>query len=258
MRFYPAVDLFEGQAVRLRQGDYSARSSYGDPLEAALRYEQEGATHLHVVDLDAARSGQPHPDTRRIVERIATRTRLLLQLGGGIRAMEDLSRWFSLGVDRCVLGTAAAADPGFAGRAIEQYGDRVTVSIDARDGRVATHGWTRTGGLDAEEFAQTLCKLGLKECIYTDIAQDGMLRGPNIEASVRLARASGLCVIVSGGVADAGDIRAVAGREREGLCGVIAGTALYEGRLTLQDALRAAGQNKGGRPGGHEADHSVF
>lgn len=258
MRVYPAVDLFEGQAVRLRQGDYGARSSYGDPLEAALRYEQEGATHLHVVDLDAARSGRPHPDTGRIVERIASQTGLSLQLGGGIRAMEDLSRWFSLGVGRCVLGTAAAADPGFAGRAIGQYGERVTVSIDARDGWVATDGWTKTGGLRAEEFAGTLRGLGLRECIFTDIAQDGMLRGPNIEASVRLARVSGLCVIVSGGVADAGDIQAVAEREDEGLCGVIAGTALYEGRLTLGGALRAAGLGKRGRPDGHKADHSLF
>ncbi len=239
-RLYPAIDLLAGQAVRLRQGDYDAKTVYGDPVALALGYRQAGATHLHMVDLDAARTGARSPQTRDIVASIVAATGLMVQIGGGIRNQEDVEYWLALGVWRCVLGTVAAHDPRLAGVLRAAFGERVAVGIDARGGRVATQGWTRTEGRLAVELAQELCAHGYTECVYTDIARDGMLSGANIESAVALSRASGLSVIVSGGVKDLEDVRRVRERAADGLSGVILGRSLLEGTLDLREAARCA------------------
>lgn len=240
MRLYPAIDLLGGRAARLVQGDYGRNANYGDPLEAAERFRADGAVRLHIVDLDAAREGRRHPQNAAVVEEIVRTTKLQVQVGGGIRAVEDISYWLSRGVSRCVLGTAAARDPGLARDLIKRFGNAVTISIDARDGRVATQGWTQTEDLAAVEFAARLREYGLEECIFTDIATDGMLAGPNVEAAVELARASGLRVIVSGGVGSLGDLTAIRAKEGQGISGVIVGTALYRNAFTVAEALAVA------------------
>lgn len=241
MMIYPAIDLLDGQAVRLRQGDYQDSTSYGDPLAIARRYAQDGATHLHVVDLDAARSGITSEATKEIVRAILQETALHVQVGGGIRTADDVAAWLALGVQRCILGTAAARDPMFAKRMVVQFGTGVVVGIDARAGVVATQGWvTQETGLTAIAFAQQLAEYGYTECIHTDIARDGMLSGANIAASIDLAVASGLSVIVSGGVKDLQDVQAVREGAARGLSGMIAGKSLYEGTLSLPEALRVA------------------
>ncbi len=240
MLIFPAIDLFQGKAVRLRQGDYDQQTIYGDPLEIALRYREAGATHVHLVDLDAARSGQAHSDTRRIVGAILEETGLKLQIGGGIRTRQNIESWLDAGVWRCVLGTAAVKNPEFACEMVQMFGLQVTVGIDAKDGFVATQGWVETQDITAQEFASKMAACGLQECIYTDIGKDGMLTGANIEASIELAKVSGLSVIVSGGVRDLEDVRKIAALHSDGLGGLIAGKSLYEGTLDLREALLTA------------------
>lgn len=240
MLVLPAIDLYGGLAVRLQQGDFEKITNYGDPLAVAQRFAASGATHLHMVDLHAAKSGQTAPDTAAIVRKIVEQTGLLVEIGGGIRALADIERWLENGVWRCVLGTAAVRSRDLVQRAIDQYGTAVTVGVDARDGAVATAGWLDTEQLSAHQFATELYGLGLRECIYTDISRDGMLSGANVDAAVALAQVSGLRVVVSGGVRNLDDIRAVRAREAEGLSGVIAGKAIYEGTLDVAAALRVA------------------
>ncbi len=225
--------------MRLRQGDYDARTVYGDPVQLAAAYREAGATHLHMVDLDAARTGSRSPQTSGIVSRIVAETGLTVQIGGGIRTRGDVQYWLGIGVWRCVLGTVAARDPRFAGELCGEFGERVTVGIDARGGMVATQGWTKTEGREAVDLAAELRGYGYTECVYTDIARDGMLSGANIESAVALAAASGLAVIVSGGVKDLGDVRSVRDHELQGLSGVILGKSLLEGTLDLHAAVRA-------------------
>lgn len=246
MLIMPAIDLLEGRAVRLQQGNYDQVTVYGEPLDIAKRYKADGATHIHIVDLDAARSGVAHSATRKTVAEIITQTGLEVEIGGGIRTREDLQSWLQMGVWRCILGTAAVQDLSFVCAMIAAYGHRVTVGIDARDGYVATQGWTVTGRVLAEDFAVKLQACGLQDCIHTDIGKDGMLAGANVEASVRIAQASGMRVIVSGGVRDLDDVRRVASLETSGLMGLIAGKSLFAGTLDLKEALKvAADQGRG-------------
>ncbi|MHB1628912.1 MAG: 1-(5-phosphoribosyl)-5-[(5-phosphoribosylamino)methylideneamino]imidazole-4-carboxamide isomerase [Bacilli bacterium] len=240
MLVLPAIDLYGGLAVRLRQGDFANITNYGDPVAIAQRFAASGATHLHVVDLQAARSGQTTPDTGTIVREIVDQTDLLVEIGGGVRSLADVERWLERGVWRCVLGTAAVRSRDLVQRAIDRYGTAVTVGVDARDGAVATAGWLDTEQISAHQFAIELYGLGLRECIYTDISRDGMLSGANVDAAVALAQASGLRVVVSGGVRNLDDIRAVRARENQGLSGVIAGKAIYEETLDVAAALRVA------------------
>ncbi len=239
MRLYPAIDLIEGQAVRLVKGDFERQTSYGDPLEVAHKYATAGATHLHVVDLDAAKNGQTSASTERIVARIMTATGLTVEIGGGIRSEGDVSRWLNVGVWRCVIGTRAAEEPEFARRMRETFGDAVIVGIDAKGDRVATRGWLEDSSWTTEEFAKELYKMGYRECIYTDISRDGMLQGANIAASLRLASASGLNVVVSGGVSTLDDVQALLAGASQGITGAIIGKALLSGRLDLRVALAA-------------------
>lgn len=237
MDIFPAIDIRSGRVVRLAQGDAARETVYGDdPAAQAERLAAGGARWIHVVDLDRAfGTGDNLAVVRRMVE--AVRGRARIQLGGGIRDAGRLREAAGLGVARLVVGSAAVSDPALLDDALDLLGpDGVAVGIDARAGVVAIHGWTAATPLAADELASRVAARGVRTAIYTDIGRDGMLAGPDLDGAVAL-QALGLRVIASGGVASAAHVRAAA---RAGLAGVVVGRALYEGRLTLAEALAAA------------------
>jgi phosphoribosylformimino-5-aminoimidazole carboxamide ribotide isomerase len=234
----PAIDLRGGRCVRLIQGDYDRELSFSDdPAAVARRWVEEGAQRLHVVDLDAAREGRPVNDAvvRAIIEAVDGP----VQVAGGVRDLGAVERWLEAGADRVVLGTAAVRDPAFAGEAARRHGERIIVSIDAKDGVVAMEGWEELSGENAEESLRRLAELGVRRFIYTDISRDGMLTSPNFEAIESIVRISSVPVIAAGGVAEVGHIARLA---ETGVEGVIVGRALYDGGLDLREALAAAGR----------------
>lgn len=241
MIVYPAIDLRQGRCVRLQQGDASQETVFAeDPVEVARRWVGEGATWLHVVNLDGA-FGEASAANLRALERILAAVTVPVQFGGGLRAVEDVTRLLKLGVHRAILGTVAVHHPEIVQEALALYGaERIAVGIDARGGRVAVRGWVEVSPLEAVDLARQMAALGLKRAIYTDVERDGMLQGANIEATRRLARASGLRVIASGGVASLEDIRALKACEPEGIEGVIIGMALYRGAIRLREAIEIA------------------
>lgn len=241
MIIYPAIDLRGGRCVRLRQGDEATETVFAaDPVEAARRWEAEGAEWLHVVNLDGA-LGRSGAENLRALERILAAVKLAVQFGGGLRSLEDIERLLELGVARVILGTVAVREPQMVAEALARYGpERVSVGIDAREGRVAIHGWVDTADMDALELAERMRELGVTRVVYTDVGRDGMLSGVNVEATARLARHSGLRVIASGGVASVEDIRLLRSHEAEGIEGVIIGMALYRGAVRLEEALQIA------------------
>ncbi len=236
MILYPAIDIQGGRCVRLVQGRMEESTVYGDdPAAMARRWMDHGAEALHIVDLDGAKEGEPvnvEPvlAVRRAVE-------LPLQVGGGIRSLEAAASYLEAGVERVIVGTRAAVDEAFLASLCSAHPGRVAVGIDARDGRVALKGWTEVSALEAVELARRVEDLGASAVIYTDIARDGMLAGPNVEATRALARSVSLPVIASGGVATLEDLRRIKGLESDGVQGVIVGKALYEETLSLADAL---------------------
>jgi phosphoribosylformimino-5-aminoimidazole carboxamide ribotide isomerase len=233
----PAIDIRSGRVVRLSQGELTRQTVYGDdPVAVAERFVEQGATWIHVVDLDRAfGAGDNLPTVRRIAEQVASRVKL--QLGGGFRTLDLLRAGLDLGVDRVVIGTAAAVDPAFIPAAVAAVGsEHLAMGIDARKGFVALRGWTETTPRRADELAREVVGEGIKTVVYTDIARDGMLSGPDLTGAVAL-QTIGVRVIASGGVASTDDIKAAC---EAGLQGVIVGRALYEGRLTLSDGLQAA------------------
>jgi phosphoribosylformimino-5-aminoimidazole carboxamide ribotide isomerase len=239
---FPAIDLRGGQCVRLRQGDYSQETVFGaDPAEVARRWVQQGARYLHLVDLDGARDGRPinGPSVRAIVD-VCRASGVPCQLGGGIRNDDHIDEALSWGVERIILGTRALKDPVWLAAVAHRHPQRVVLGIDARDGLVATDGWLEVSQTPAVELARRHEELPLAAIVYTDIGRDGMLAGPNEEALARMARSVALPVIASGGVTEGDDVRRLA---RLGLAGCIIGRALYEGRLTLAEALAAAGDD---------------
>jgi phosphoribosylformimino-5-aminoimidazole carboxamide ribotide isomerase len=238
MIVYPAIDLKGGKCVRLKQGDMGRATIYGDdPAAVAASFRQKGARWLHVVDLDGAFAGETV--NLGAVRAIAEAAGAPVQLGGGLRTMEHVARAFAAGVSRAILGTAALEDGAFLRRAVAEYGERIAVGIDARDGRVAVRGWAEATGVAPLELALAVRDAGVKTVIYTDISRDGMLSGPNFDATERLIRETGLDVIVSGGVAALGHVA----RAREiGAAGVIIGRALYTGAVTLEDAIAEGGK----------------
>lgn len=239
MMIFPTIDLRGGHCVRLYKGDFSKEEIFSDhPGEMAQKWERMGAKYLHVVDLDGARAGQSA--NLAAVREILDSVRIPIELGGGIRAMEQIDAMLSLGVRRVILGSAAVESPELVREAVEKYGERVVVGIDARDGIVAVKGWEASGGVDAVEFAKQMAASGVRTIIHTDIAKDGTLSGVNAEASAALAKASGLDVVVSGGVASMEDIKTVKRYEKDGLVGVIAGKAIYTGALDLSAAIAFA------------------
>lgn len=239
MIVFPAIDIYEGKAVRLRKGDFNAVTEYGDrPADMAQRWADLGAEYLHVVDLDGALAGASR-NTAPIRE-ILKRVDIPIEVGGGIRTLDDVKMMLDLGVQRVILGSVAVKDPRLVAEACQLYGDRIVVGIDAKEGIVAVNGWGESGEVRAEDLARDMADRGVKTIIYTDISRDGMLSGVNIEATVRLAQAAGIGVVASGGVSSLEDIRAVKAHEKDGIVGVITGKAIYDGRLDLQEAFRIA------------------
>ena len=238
MIIFPAIDMRQGRCVRLLQGRAEQETVYfEDPVAVALRWEAEGAAWLHLVDLDGAMS--EGAGNRAIAKGIFAALRIPVQFGGGLRTMKDLEEILGAGAARVVVGTAAVQHPEFLAEALQRFGERIVVGIDARDGRVATHGWNQVGSLEAVAFAQTLARTGVLRVVYTDISKDGMLVGPNLEATKRLAADSRLKVVASGGVASLDDLRSLCGLEEFGIEGAIVGKALYERRFTLKEAIEA-------------------
>jgi phosphoribosylformimino-5-aminoimidazole carboxamide ribotide isomerase len=234
----PAIDIRSGRVVRLSQGEAARQTVYGaDPAAVAHEFVAQGARWIHVVDLDRAfGEGDNEASVRRLLERVRGRVRI--QLGGGFRSLDRVRGGIELGVDRVVIGTAAAMDPDFLPAvAAAVPPERLAVGVDARDGRVALRGWTETSTLTAAELTSRALGSGISTLIYTDVARDGMLQGPDIDGALSLQR-QGARVIASGGVSSIDDLRRIA---QAGLAGAIVGRALYEGRFELPEALEAVG-----------------
>ena len=241
MLLIPAIDLKDGKCVRLRQGRMDEVTVFADdPVEMAERWIEAGARRLHVVDLDAAVAGRPvNLDAiRRIVE--AMPEEVPVQLGGGIRTVEDAENYLDLGVRYVIVGTRAVREPHFVNDLCLEFPGHVIVGLDARDGRVAISGWSKLSKHDVIETAQHFERDGVEAIVYTDIGRDGMMDGVNIEATVRLAQSVSIPVIASGGVTSLDDIRALRAVEEEGVIGAIIGRALYEGSLDLAAAQKLA------------------
>ena len=236
MNIYPAVDILNGQAVRLRQGRKEDVTVYGRPVEMAQRWAQAGAEWLHVVDLDGAFEGSPR-NHASIAEITAAVPKMKVQVGGGMRSMATLESVFKTGVRRAVLGTSAVSDPIFTKEALKRWSDRIAIGIDAQDGIAKVSGWTEDSKIDAVQLAQRLEGEGATLVIYTDISRDGVLVGPNVPSLRQMIDGTGLRVIASGGVARIDDVRTLSEMKHPRLDGVIIGKALYEGLVRLEDAL---------------------
>jgi phosphoribosylformimino-5-aminoimidazole carboxamide ribotide isomerase len=237
MQVIPAIDLRGGQCVRLRQGDYDRETVFGDdPAAMAARWESEGASRIHLVDLDGAREG--HPVNREAVRAILGRVKVPCQLGGGVRDEATIAAWLDAGLDRVIVGTRALRDPRWFRLMAEKYPGRLTLGLDAKDGRVATGGWLDVSSVFATELALQFDDLPLAALIYTDIARDGMLEGPNLETTEALARRLRTPVTASGGVGRLEDLARLATLPVEAC---IVGRALYEGRFRLIEARERAG-----------------
>ncbi|ADB19067.1 phosphoribosylformimino-5-aminoimidazole carboxamide ribotide isomerase [Pirellula staleyi DSM 6068] len=235
MEIWPAIDLRGGKCVRLRQGDYQQETIYGEPVEMAQKWVSEGATCLHLVDLDGARDGSNA--NLAAVKSIVEATKVPCQLGGGIRDEHSIERMLAIGVYRLIVGTKAIKDPAWFREMCRKYPHQLAAGIDARNGLVATDGWLETSGVSAIDLARDFQAEPIAAVIYTDIARDGMLQGVNLPAMTDMKRAITTPVIASGGVTTVDDIRQLAAA---GLDGTIVGRALYEGTVTLQGCLEAA------------------
>jgi len=237
MELWPAIDLRGGKCVRLLQGDYDKETVFGDdPVAMAERFVATGARRLHIVDLDGAKDGRP--TQADLVARIVAGAGVPCQLGGGVRTLETARHYLDAGVARVVVGSIAIEQPDLLVALAEAFPDRIVLGLDARDGRVAVRGWLETSDLTALDVARRHAALPLAAIVYTDIATDGMLSGPNLPALEEMAAAVTLPVVASGGVADADDIAKVA---TTGCGGCIVGRALYEGTVTIAEAVAAAG-----------------
>lgn len=233
MYLFPAIDIKDGRCVRLYKGDFSTVHQVADsPLDTALEFKKAGAEWIHMVDLDGAKTGVKMNSP--IFIEIARESGLKVELGGGIRDRETLDYYFQNGISRCILGSAALKDPGFVKTAVERYGDRIAVGIDAKDGMAAAEGWLEVSKVPYIEFAKQMEKIGVKTLIFTDISKDGTLEGPNFGQLEALQKAVSCDIIASGGVRDIGHIRALAERN---LYGAICGKSLYSGTLDLASAI---------------------
>lgn len=236
MYILPAIDLYDGCAVRLLRGDYAQMTTYSDdPAAVAKRFAAAGAEWLHLVDLEGAKSGgTPNADT---VSTIASAGQLKIEIGGGVRSVEVIERYLSLGVSRVILGTAAITEPALLESAAKAYGAQLAVGVDLRDGKVAIKGWTETSAMEGMDFIARLEQLGIGTVIVTDISRDGAMRGTNLDLYRSLKEKFSLNVIASGGVSSLADVRALG---QIGVYGAILGRALYTGDLVLEEALAAA------------------
>jgi phosphoribosylformimino-5-aminoimidazole carboxamide ribotide isomerase len=233
---FPAIDLKNGEAVRLQQGDMArATVFHRDPAAQAQIFVRQGFAYLHLVDLDGAFAGKPM--NAAAVERILAAVKIPVQLGGGIRDRATIDRWLGKGIARVIIGTAAVRDPALVKDAARAHPGRVAVGLDARDGKVAVEGWAETSELSALDIARRFEDAGVAAIIYTDVARDGMLKGLNLDATIALAEAIAIPVIASGGLASLDDVRALLAPRARKLAGAIAGRALYDGRLDAAEAL---------------------
>ena len=241
MLLFPAIDLKEGKAVRLLQGRMEDSTVYSDnPVDLAKEFESQGAEYLHIVDLNGAFTGKPVND--EIIRRIVGSVALKIQVGGGIRTLERITELIELGVERVILGTIAVKNPKLVAEAVRRYGKRVIVGIDAKNSLVAVQGWAETTEMRAIDLGVAMKAIGVQSVVFTDIARDGMLQGPNIESTIQMARETGLSVIVSGGISTLADLRNLQAEAIKGVPieGAITGKALYSGAFTLSEALEAA------------------
>ena len=241
MLLIPAIDLKDGRCVRLKQGDMNDSTTFGeDPAAMARRWLDAGARRLHLVDLNGAFAGKPVNESaiKAIIKEVGDE--IPIQLGGGIRDLDTIERYLDDGLSYVIIGTAAVKNPGFLKDACSAFGGHILVGLDAKDGKVATDGWSKLTGHEVVDLARKFEDYGVEGVIYTDIGRDGMLSGINIEATVRLAQALTMPVIASGGLAGLADVEALCAVEREGVSGVICGRAIYTGDLDLAEAQRRA------------------
>lgn len=236
MNIFPAIDLFEGNAVRLFKGDYCRMTVYSDnPLQIARDFEQKGARFIHMVDLEGAKNGTT-PNIE-VVKQIAQNTSLFCEIGGGIRSAETVEKYLSCGVDRVILGTAAVENEEFLKSAVEKHGDKIAVGVDIKDGFVAVKGWTVKSEYSCFDFCEKMQKTGVKTLICTDISKDGAMKGTNRELYKALSQKFDMDIVASGGISDIDDIKAL---RQLGLYGAIIGKAYYTGAIDLKEALEAA------------------
>ena len=241
MLIFPAIDIRDGKCVRLFKGDFDQETVFSDqPAEVAQQWQAQGAQFLHLVDLDGARAG--HSENLATVREILAAVTIPVELGGGIRTLENIDEVLALGVRRVILGSVAVRDPELVAAACAKYGDRIVVGIDAKDGIVAVDGWGVSGDVDVITLAKRMKQAGVRTIIYTDISRDGTLAGVNVEATAKLARESGVHVVASGGVRDVRDIEALKPYEKDGIEGGIVGKSIYTGSLSLPEALAIAAE----------------
>ncbi|MGK7925418.1 MAG: 1-(5-phosphoribosyl)-5-[(5-phosphoribosylamino)methylideneamino]imidazole-4-carboxamide isomerase [Spirulina sp.] len=243
MDVIPAIDLLEGRCVRLYQGDYDRSEIFSDrPVDVARRWEEEGATRLHLVDLDGAKKGQSV--NGEAIAAIVRGVSIPVQVGGGLRDREKIRRVLDLGVKRAIVGTVAVENPDLVGELCQEFPGQIVVGIDARNGKVATKGWLETSEVQATDLAQQMEDKGVAAIIYTDIHRDGTLSGPNMDALRELARSVQVPIIASGGVSSLTDVLSLLSLEPAGVTGVIIGRALYTGDVSLREAVQAIGPGR--------------
>jgi len=236
MKIYPAIDLYDGKAVRLLRGDYAQMTVYNeDPLAVAKDFQKQGAEYIHVVDLEGAKFGTT--PNLGVVERICSNTDLFLEIGGGIRSMETIEKYISTGASRVILGTAAVTNSAFLREALEKYGEKIAVGIDLADGNVAIKGWTERTALTADEFFASMQQLGVRTVICTDISRDGAMQGTNRALYAEFSKKYSMDIIASGGVSSIDDIAALRALD---LHGAIIGKAYYTGAIDLAEAIEVA------------------
>ena len=247
MIIYPAIDLKDGQCVRLVQGRAEDKTVYSDtPAQVALDFEEQGAQWLHVVDLDGAFGGKPQ--NTAVIKQIAASIKIPFQVGGGLRRLEDVEAILNAGASRVIIGSKAVSSPEFVKNLINNFGfEHIILGLDARDGLVAIEGWVETSSLAAVDFGQQMKSLGVKTAVFTDVSRDGLLQGPNLASIENMARNTGLQIIASGGVTSREDLRNLKAMEELGVCGAIIGKAIYDGKITLPQALEVTGEVTGGR-----------
>ena len=235
MKLYPAIDMKDGKCVRLKQGEFKDITVYCDePWKVAKYFEENGASFIHLVDLDGALKG--HSVNEESIKRIVSEVNIPCELGGGIRTARDIKRVLSYGINRVIIGTKAVSSPEFVREAVEKFGsEKIVIGVDAKDGFVAVEGWEQLSDKTALSMCLTMKELGVKHIVYTDISKDGMLAGPNVAMTKKLTDETGLDIIASGGVSGAEDLRSLAAA---GIKGAIIGKAIYENRINIQDAVR--------------------
>jgi len=236
MLFIPALDLINGRCVRLEQGDYTKKTSYSDdPVRVARSFQEQGARYLHIVDLDAA--ADPDRNNRDVIRRVVESVDVPVQVGGGIRSRDVVRELLDAGVSRLILGTIVVKQPDLARGLAEEFGKRLAAGIDSREGLVRVSGWTEGSAVRGVDLGKKVKAMGFTLIVYTDIGRDGMLAGPDTAGIAQMARETGLPVIAAGGISNMNDIRKIAHIETEGVVGVISGKAIYEGTLSVREAV---------------------